>query len=359
MISFFVFILIFGILIVVHEFGHFIMAKKVGIRVEKFSLGFGKALFNKKKGDTDYIISAVPLGGYVKLAGDSAEEFKGKPDEYLSKTAGQRAAVIFSGPLLNYLLGFFVFWLIFFTGYPTDTTKVGRLKEGFGAQKAGLQSGDRITAVDGVKVKYFGDLQNIIFAKKESSVAKLTVMRDDKELNFDVNLQETEGKDLFGKKVSVGLIGIEPSGEKVIVRHGFAESFLLGLQRTWDLTLMTYKALWFMITGKLSVRDSVTGVVGILVITNNMVHLGLIAVLYLVAALNISLCIFNLLPLPVLDGGHLFLLGLEKIRKKPLSVKAEQVVTQFGLTLIITLAVLVTINDLVRFKDKILGFFIK
>ncbi|MGB4521540.1 MAG: RIP metalloprotease RseP [Candidatus Omnitrophota bacterium] len=356
MISLIVFLFVLGLLIIVHEFGHFIAAKKVGVRVEQFSLGFGKPIFKKKKDGVDYSINAIPLGGFVKLAGDNLEEFKGNSDEYLAKPPGKRAIVIALGPILNYALGFLCFWLIFFVGYPTLTTKVGGLMEGYGAKNAGIEIGDRIIAIDGNSVTYWEDLQKIIHTRKEANIIKLSVLRGQKKLDFNVSVQEKQMQDLIGSKQNVGLIGVTPADDIIKIRHGFFESFFLGAQKTWDLTILTYHALWRMIIGKLSFRESVTGPLGIFYITSKAAQMGIIAVLHLVAVLSISLCIFNLLPLPVLDGGHLVLLLIEKIRKKGLSIKMERIITQFGFSLIIALALLATINDLLRFKDKIFGF---
>jgi len=358
MVSILVFLFILGLLIIVHEFGHFIIAKKLGVKVENFSFGFGKNLFKKRKGDTDYCINAIPFGGFVKLAGDNREEFKGAPDEYLSRPASQRAAIIFFGPLLNYVMGFLCFWLIFFIGYPTLTTKIGGLKEGYGAKSAGLQIGDKVTAIDGEQVKYFEEIQKIIFDKKDTSSVKVTVLRNDKEMDFNVGIKQEQVKDIIGQEQKIGFMGIEPADEIIEIRHGFFKSFSLSAIKTWDLTVLTYKALWRMITGKLSFRDSVTGPLGIFYITSKAAKVGFIAVLHLIAVLSISLGIFNLLPLPVLDGGHILFLGLEKIRRKPLSAKAERIVTQFGFTLIMALAIIVTLNDIIKFKDK-LFFFLK
>jgi regulator of sigma E protease len=360
MISLIIFLFILGILIIVHEFGHFIIAKRLKVKVEKFSLGFGPQLFCKTKNDTQYCINAVPLGGYVKLAGDSIEEYKGNPDEYLAKSPLQRAKIILFGPLLNYILGILCLWLIFFVGYPTLTTKIGGLIEGFGAKDAGLQVGDKIVAVDGKKVYYWEDLQKDIQAKKQNINVRLSILRDNKEYTLDVKIKEKQLDDLLGQKHNVGLIGISPADEIVRVRHGFIQSFLLSVNKTWDLTVITYKAIWRMLTGKLSVRESVTGPLGIFYMTSKVVSIGIIAVLHLVAVLSVSLAIFNLLPLPVLDGGHILFLAIEKIRGRPLSLKTERIITQIGLTFIITLAIFVTYNDLLRFfGDKISKWFVK
>jgi regulator of sigma E protease len=334
------------------------MAKNAGVRVEEFSLGFGKKLFKKKSGDTEYSIASIPLGGFVKMAGDNLEEYTGKQDEYLSKRPGERFKIIFFGPFLNYVLGFLCFWLIFFVGYPTLTTKVGGLIEGYGAAVAGIQVGDVITAVDGKAVGYFEDLQREIHSKKEATMVDLSIKRGEQELKIPVNIREKRLDDALGQKKNVGLIGITPYDEVVIVKHGFFESFILGITKTWDLTVMTYKGLWLMVTGQLDVRESVTGPLGIFYITSKAARLGVIAVMHLMAVLSVSLAIFNLLPLPVLDGGHLFLLGLEKVRGRGISIKAEKIIAQIGMSLIITLALFVTYNDIVRiFGERITKFF--
>lgn len=358
MISFLIFLFILGILIIVHEFGHFIMAKRIGVKVEKFSLGFGPQILIKKKKDTEYSISAIPLGGYVKLAGDNLEDYKGNSYEYLAQPPGKRFRIIVFGPLLNYVLGFLFFWFIFCIGYPTLTTKVGGLKDGFGAKEAGIQVGDKIMAVDGKKVIYWEELQKIIQAKKEGTAVRLSILRGNQGYAIEVKIKEEKMEDLLGKKHSVGLLGIGVSDEIVKVRHGFFSSLLLGLNKTWELTTLTYEAIWRMITGQLSVRESVTGIVGMYVVTSKAVSIGIIPLLHLVAVLSISLSIFNLLPFPVLDGGHILFLGLEKIRGRTLGVKTERIITNIGLTAIISLAILVTYNDILRFfGDKISKIF--
>lgn len=357
MIPFLTFLFILGILIIVHEFGHFIVAKKIGVKVEKFSLGFGKQIISRKKNDTQYCINAVPLGGYVKLAGDNLEEYKGNSYEYLAKSPKERALIVFCGSFLNYILGFLFFWLIFFVGYPTLTTKVGGLIDGFGAKDAGMQVGDKIIAIDGKKVDFWEDLQNIIQTKKSGTIVGLSILRDNKEYSIEVKIKEKQLGDALGQKRNVGLLGISPYDEIVKVKHNFIDSFFLGIKKTKELTILTYKALWRLITGKLLLRESVTGPLGIFYITSKVTSLGIIAVLHLIAVLSVNLAIFNLLPLPVMDGGHILLLVIEKIRGRTLSLKAERIITQVGFSMIISLAAFVTYNDLVRFfGDKMLKF---
>jgi len=358
MISIIVFLFILGLLIIVHEFGHFLIAKRLKVKVEKFSLGFGPQIMSKKMSDTQYCVNAIPLGGYVKLAGDNPQEYRGNSDEYLSRPPKQRAAIVFFGPLLNYVLGFLCFWLIFFLGYPTLTTKVGGLIDGLGAKDAGVQIGDKIVALDGKRVDFWEEMQNIIQAKKTGTTVNLSILRDNKEYRIGVKIKERELDTPLGQKRSVGLIGITPYDEIVIVKHGFLQSFILGIDKTLELTVMTYKAIWRMLTGKLALRESVTGPLGIFYITSKAASLGIIAVLHLIAALSVSLAIFNLLPLPILDGGHILFLAIEKVRGKAFSIKTERIITQIGLSLIVSLAIIVTYNDLIRFfGDKISKWF--
>ncbi len=349
-----IFILILSLLIIVHEFGHFIAARINGVRVEQFSLGFGPRIFKTKKGDTEYSLNLIPLGGYVKMAGDSQSEYQGKIDEYFNKTPGRRFQIIFFGPLLNYILGFLFFWLIFFMGYPSLTTKVGGLIDGYGAQAAGLRVGDKIVAVDGLKVDIWEDLQQAIRERKIKSTVALGVLRDNQEFKLNIPIKDKLAYDQTGEKRVVGIIGISPLDEIIEVKHGFFESAYLGLKKTINLTAMTYTGLWKLVSGKMSMRDSMTGPLGIFFITSKAAKLGLIALMHLIAVLSVSLAIFNLLPLPILDGGHIFLLGLEKLRKKALGAKAEEIINNLGFSLLITLTLFVTYNDILRlYGDKI------
>ncbi|MBM3243981.1 MAG: RIP metalloprotease RseP, partial [Candidatus Omnitrophica bacterium] len=251
-------------------------------------------------------------------------------------------------------------WLICFIGYPTLTTKVGGLIEGFGAQESGISVGDRIVAIDGKGVKYWEELQKIIYTKRSEEYVKVSILREGNNLDIPVRIRERHIEDQIGQKHRLGLLGITPFDEIVTIRHGFFSSFLLAFNKTKDLTLMTYRALGFLATGRLSMRESMTGPLGIFFITSKAASLGLIAILHLMAVLSLSLAIFNLLPLPILDGGHIFFLALEKVRGKALSIRMDKAINKIGVTLIIFLAVFVTYNDIVRnFGTRIYNFFVK
>ena len=360
-----VFFIVLSILIVVHEFGHFIAAKKAGVRVEVFSLGFGKKLLSRKAGDTEYAVSMLPFGGYVKMAGDNAEEAKGAPDEYLSSPIAKRFRIIFFGPLFNYLLGILFFWIVFAAGYPRLLPAVGTLIDDMGAKAAGIAVGDTITSIENSPVRYWDDLQREMSRNRDREAVRVTVNRGGAELVFQVQLKQRLITSETGRKRNIGLLGITPQGSTVVVRANIANAFILSLQRTYELTVLTYQALWSMATGQLSVKDSVTGPLGMFVITSEMSRLGLSALLSFIAILSISLGIFNLLPLPALDGGHLALLVVEKIRRRPLSKKAEELFNQAGFGFLILLAALVFLNDLAKFgyidkaRELYNSFFVK
>jgi len=349
------FLFVLSVLIVIHEFGHFIAARKQGVKVEKFSFGFGPKLFGIKRGDTEYVISLVPLGGYVKLAGDEPACAEGKPWEFLSKSVGQRFSIIFLGPLLNYVLGFLLFWMVFFIGSPTLTNKVGDVLKDYPAHSSDIAKGDRIISVDGEPTKYWDELTEIIHNKKEGKlvlVIERPVRSGVRTLEIDVTPKRREITDIFGKKRTISLIGIAPADETVDIRYGFFESFSMAGDRLFKLTRLTYKALLFMVSGKLSFKESVTGPIGIFVITSKVAEMGFIHLLQLMAILSASLAIFNLLPVPVLDGGHLLFLIIEKIKGKPLSVRFQEIATQVGLALLIALMLFASYSDILRFVLK-------
>ncbi len=355
-----VFILILSILILVHELGHFFEARRLGIKVEKFSLGFGPKLLSKKFGDTEYLLCAIPFGGFIKMAGDNMDELKGRPDEFLSRRPGHRARIIFAGPFFNYILAFFSLWIVFYLGYPKSTTTIGELLPGMPAQALGLKVGDKILEVDGKEVKYWDDLTSQIHSKKGESI-RLKVDRDSHDFEISLTPKMRQVETLLGKKVEVGLIGIKPSDEIVLVRYGFWVSMVKGFKNLIAMTLMTLAAIFYMIIGTLSFRESVTGPLGIFFIASNAAQLGFSPVVHVVGILSMSLAIFNLLPLPILDGGHIALAGLERIRGKPLSKRVDEVIGNIGLAFLIILAVFIFCNDFIRYGywDKLLTFFSK
>jgi len=213
------FIIVLSILVIVHEFGHFIVAKRTGVRVEKFSIGFGPEIFGITKGETRYLVSLVPLGGYVKLKGETpAEALKGEKEEYLSRSVGERARIIFAGPLLNYILAFFIFSFVFMVGSPTLTPMVGKVLPDYPGASAGLRPGDKILEINDTKVDYWEDVTRIVHTNKEAQL-KLLIERGDRLIDLEILPKEQEIKTMFGSKKRIGLIGIMPKDEIVYVKY--------------------------------------------------------------------------------------------------------------------------------------------
>jgi len=353
------FLAVLSILVIVHEFGHFIVAKRLGVRVERFSFGFGPKIASVKKGETEYLISAIPLGGYVKMGGDEPwEKLTGARWEFLSRSIGDRFKIIFAGPLLNYILAFLVFSVIFMFGSPTLTTEIGGLLKDYPALRQGLAVGDKVLAVDGKDVRYWEDMTELIYKHPETPI-DLTIERGGTTIHKSITPTVRKMKDIFGNQITRALVGISPSQKIESIKYPFFKSFYMGGKKLLRLTADTYKALWSIVTGRLSLKESMTGPIGIFVITGQAAKMGFIHILFIMGILSASLAIFNVLPLPVLDGGHIIFLGLEKLRGKPLSPKAQEVVANIGVTFLIMLTVFIFYSDIMKFGiiDKVVKIF--
>ncbi|MCP4649316.1 MAG: RIP metalloprotease RseP [PVC group bacterium] len=362
MLSTIAFIFVLSILVVVHEFGHFIVAKLMKVRVETFSVGFGKKLISFTRGDTEYCVSAIPLGGYVKMSGDNPEEERqGNSWEFLSKPVGERAAIVAAGPLFNYIFAFIVFSIVFFIGFSVPTAKIGEIVADYPAQTAGVQEGDRIVSIAGENVKTWDELSAIIQQKTQNIPVSFEIERKNILQNVMITPKVIEEKNLFGEDIKIGVIGIRQSSEVTLVRFGVGESVIKGAQQVWMVTHVTYKMLSKVFTGQMSMRKSIAGPIGIFKITGDAAKTGFSSLLQIMALLSVSLAIINLFPIPVLDGGHLVFMFIEKIKGKPVSIKTQEVATRIGFALLLALMVFTVYNDLLRydFFQKVCGFFTK
>ena len=345
--------IIFSVLIVIHEFGHYIAAKHSGVRVDKFSLGFGPVLFRRKGKETEFVICAFPLGGYVKMAGDTREDHKGFEHEFLSKPIGIKSKIVFAGPLFNYLLALVIFCIMAFIGFPYPDSVVGSVLEDYPAASSGVQEGDRVLAVDGKEVEHWLDMAEKIY--QAEGVTNLRIEREGEVISLDIPLRQKEIIDDFGKKKNVSVIGIGASSQIKIVKYNFPQAIIKGFQSLLNFTFLVIKGFLFMILGKIPFKEAVGGPLAIYYYTSEAVKIGIVTTLGLVAALSVSLTIINLLPIPVLDGGHLLFFFLEKVRGKPISEKVEDNLTRIGLSFLIVFLVFVIYNDCVRYGSKIFG----
>ncbi|MBN1405103.1 MAG: RIP metalloprotease RseP [Candidatus Omnitrophica bacterium] len=350
MISAITVLIVFSVLILIHELGHFVMAKRMKVKVEKFSFGFGPKLFSFKGKETEYLICAIPLGGYVKMAGDDpALAREGKDWEYLSKPIIKRFGIVVAGPLTNYLLAFLLFSLIFILGAPTFTTEIGKVIKDFPAYSAGIREADKIVSVNGKEVKYWDDLLSEITKAPSGEPMDVVLLRKDKTIRIRLTPKVITTKNIFNQTIKIGKLGIAPADKIIALKVSPVQAFYLGARKTLAITAFTYKALWHMATGGMPVKESLTGPIGIAAAIGNAAKMGMIYLIDITAQINLAIAIFNLLPFPVLDGGHVLFLLIEKIRKKPLSPKVEQVITQIAISLLIALAVFISWNDIAKF----------
>lgn len=345
------FIFVLGVLIFIHELGHFLVAKKVGIRVETFSLGFPPNLLSKKIGETKYCIGIIPLGGYVKMAGDNPNEgTSGAPWEFMSKSILQRAAVVFAGPFMNYVLAIvLLIGVFYFGGRPVvdpEQVVVGEVIPDAPADRAGLKPNDAIIAIDGLAVSSMDSLRTRINSRIEQPVV-LTWVHESDTLTAEMVTIVTSVPNADGGLDSVGIVGFSQQ----IMRYdkvSFLESVRTGFVTAHVLVAGTVQFLGKFVTGEMSVK-AIGGPLFIARQSGREARKGASSLFIFMALLSINLAILNILPIPILDGGHLCFLVAEKIRGGPLPIKARVWAQQVGLVLILSLILFVTYNDVVRF----------
>lgn len=348
------FIVVLGILIFVHELGHFLFAKFFKVRVLKFSLGFGPKIFGKTIGDTEYLISAFPLGGYVKMFGENPDEQEGAASEkeasFAHKKVWQRFLIVFAGPLFNLLFTVFLFFMIFFfVGLPDsrDTTRIGQVNPESPAATAGVQVDDTILAINGTPTMVWMDVLNMV---KDSGGDELvfTVARGSEDIKIVVTPQQLPVKNIFGEEVEQRfMIGIVKADELFYSPTGIVGATQAAFSQTWMYINLT--ALGFVKLAQQVVPVSeLGGPILIAQIAGKQMQAGWINFLFFMGLLSVNLGLLNLLPIPVLDGGHLVFLTIEAIRRKPLTEKLQIVAQQMGMALLGVLMIFVFYNDLLR-----------
>ena len=418
------FVVLVGVLVWVHELGHFLFAKLFGVKVETFSIGFGPAILKKKLGETEYRLSAVPLGGYVKMYGE--EEGISDPRSFSSKPNWQKILIAFAGPLFNFIFAIALFSMLFnlprqVPTYIDEKVIVGHVLTNSPADRLGIKAGDVVVEVNGKRVNSWKDLERSIsesVLKKEWTVK---VSRDGKEetLSGEVSITRSVGfgiqpniKPVIGfvlpstpahqvglkkgdlivaingkainnwyeaveeirrsgekpinlrilreqkpleitvvpqldKKSGLPILGVSPYIETKEVRLSLVESIEKGFEKTYDISILSLKALWALITGSISF-NTLGGPIAIAQLAGESAQQGLITFLGIMAFISIQLAIFNLIPLPVLDGGLILLFLMEYIRGRKLSPKFKETWQKVGFAIIIALSGLVIINDLIR-----------
>ncbi|MBZ0169238.1 MAG: RIP metalloprotease RseP [Kofleriaceae bacterium] len=344
-------ILVLGALIFVHELGHFLVAKRAGVKVLKFSLGFGPKIVGFTRGETEYLLSAIPLGGYVKMLGeDPTEEIVDPEGSFSAKSVGWRSMIILAGPGSNFLLAIAIFWVVFTLGVPTLATKVGEVMEGFPAYEAGVQTGDRIAAIDGHPIEKWEELATLIHKSPGQSV-RLTVERAGNRFDLVVAPKATRQKNVFGEEQEVGLLGIAPAEEFLTERTNPATALVMALYKTYDLSRLILLTFVKLVQGVVPAK-TIGGPLLVAQMAGQQARQGILSLMFFTALLSINLGILNLLPIPILDGGHLFFSLIEAVRGKPVSLQKREMAQQVGLALLVALMIFAFYNDIFRLLGR-------
>lgn len=351
------FLVLLTVLVFVHEFGHYWVARRCGVRIEVFSIGFGREIVGwTDKAGTRWKISALPLGGYVKMFGEGAYSGGGESGRPLTaeersvsfsdKSLARRAAIVFAGPAANYIFAILVLSALYITiGQPYTPASVGTVVPGSVAAAAGLQPGDEFVSIDGTDVSRFRDLQQIIGLHPEEPL-EVVLRRDGKELTMTLTPEAAEETDVSGHKVRVGRLGVtQKTGE--FIRSGPLDAVGEAVGESIRVTAGTFTALGQIIVGKRSVKE-LGGPIRIGQLSGDTARYGIVPFISFMALLSINLGLINLFPVPMLDGGHLLFYGIEAVRGKPLGERAQEIGFRIGLAVVLALMLFVTINDLVN-----------
>jgi len=345
-------VLVLGLLIFVHELGHFLAAKRLGVGVIKFSLGFGPVLVSRRIGETEYCISAIPLGGFVKMIGQEDDGSEPDPatvsqeNSFAVKPTWARALIVVAGPTFNLLFAWLLYTILFATGVPVLTAAVGEVKEDMPAAAAGIQQGDDIISVDGKAIDRWDDLSNSIKASEGSPVT-LVVRHDGKDRTVTLTPKEIEGRSIFGEPIPTWVIGVGPAGNVITERSNPIAAIGLGFMRTVEFCRLTIVSI-IKLFQRVVPASSLGGPIMIMKLAGEQANEGLQSLLAFMAILSINLGVLNLLPIPILDGGHLLFMGIEKLIGQPLEIRQREIAQQVGMFLLISLMGFALYNDLHR-----------
>ncbi len=355
------FLFVLTVVVFVHELGHFLVARWCGVKVQAFSIGFGREIwgFNDRYG-TRWRLAWIPLGGYVKFVDDengasvpsrdalqrmSADERQGA---FQSKSLGQRAAIVAAGPIANFLLAITIFAGIFaIVGVQITLAKIDEVIADGPAARAGFQPGDIIVAIDGRRIQSFQEMQRIVSTSADQAL-KFDVERGGLRLTLTATPDRREHEDRFGNKIRIGVIGISRTNQEQDMdfqRHGVLESIVLGVRETQFVISRTLGYLKDVVLGR-EAADQLGGPIRIAEVSGQVASNGFIPLLNLTAILSVSIGLLNLFPIPLLDGGHLLFYLMEAIRRKPLSERTQEIGFRIGLSLVLMLMIYATFNDL-------------
>jgi len=359
----FSFILIISLIVFIHEFGHFFVARLCGVRVDEFSIGFGKKLFGfRDKKHTEWKFCLLPFGGFVKMYGD--KNGASIPDEeliknmsardrkisFIGKNVYQRIAIVSAGPIANFILAIFIFTALFrINGEAIIDPIVSDVVAESPSAIAGLKKGDRILTINDKKIDDFQDIRSTIITGVEPTL-KFLILRDNQEIDLNISPKISEQKDIFGENAKVRTIGL--IADNVIHKDlNISQSFIKAIHETFYISKTILKTLGQLIVGDRSFSE-LGGPVKIAKYSGKTVNQGILMIMWFMAMISINLGVMNLLPIPVLDGGHLFYYLIEAIRGKPLPAKVQSYGYNLGFSIVISLMIFTTLNDIFQIFMK-------
>ncbi len=360
MITLISFIILLSVLIFVHELGHFLAARIAGVGVLKFSLGFGPKIIGKKIGETEYVLSWIPLGGFVKLLGESGNEELSPEDEkksFFKKSKWKRMLIILAGPVFNFLLAIVIFIIVFMYGLPNLTAVVGEVQKESAAFEAGMIGGDKIIAIDDKKVVFWEEIKPII-AESKGKEMEVAVERGAEKKHLLIKPRLSKSKNIFGEEISTYLIGVSPVGNTIIERKNPWDAIIASVGKTWEISKLTVISVVKMLEGVISPR-TLGGPIFIAQIAGAQVKEGIIPFILFMAILSINLGVINLFPIPVLDGGHIFFYLIEIVTRREISIKVKEMSQQIGFVILLMLMLFVVFIDVERLNFKVVNDIMK
>jgi regulator of sigma E protease len=351
-------VVLLGILIFAHELGHFLMAKYAGVGVERFQLGFGPKIIGRQWGETEYRLSLIPLGGLVKLVGESGREELTEEEEkrsFLKQRPLKKIAIVVAGPLFNVLLAVLIFMVVFMVGIPTLANRIGSVQPDSPAATAGIGAGDRITSIAGKTIASWDELADAI-ERDGGRVLRITVEQKGAVREVMVRPRLMTGKNIFGEDVSAYKIGVAPAPDTFVRRMNVWDAFRRSLAQSWEITKLTFVSIAKILEGVVSPR-TLGGPILIAQIAGAQVKEGIIPFVLFMALLSINLAVLNILPIPVLDGGHLFFFLIEAITGKEVNIRWREAAQQVGFVLLVMLMIFVIMMDIQRLNIKAVNDF--
>jgi len=341
-------LLVLSVLIFFHELGHFTAARFFGVQVDVFSIGFGKKLWTKKIGRTEWSISSIPLGGYVKMKGqDDSDPTKVSYDDdsYNTKKPWQRIIILLAGPFANFLMAFMLYLAISYMGVPKLLTYVDKVTKDSPAYQAGIQKEDKILQINGHNVLYWENVGKQINASKGDIT--LIVERNNRLVTLQLKPKEIDDQNMFGEKITRRIIGITPLPKQTTVYYGFTDGFAYAWNETVKSSTLIFQSVQKLITGVVS-TDKLGGIITIVDVTAEASSAGILALFFFTALISVNLGVLNLLPIPALDGGHIMFNIYEILRGKAPSESAMYYITLVGWAMLLSLMMLGLYNDVNR-----------